>query len=165
MKRIDKFIICSLILVLTLLFPLSSLSQEEKQRDSTGGKFGSLQKSLLIPGWGQIAEKRYVEGILFLSSEVFCLYKILSYNHKSNEYYHLYKEANNVDDAVNNRELAEKYDIRRNTFMLLAAGIWAVNLIDIYVIVKNKQKKERNLKLKLESGKNKELVFTISYSF
>lgn len=165
MKKIDKFITASIILALILLFPLSCLSQEEKQNDSTESKFGSLQKSLLIPGWGQIAEKRYAEGILFLTSEIFCLYKILSYNHKSNEYYHLYKDANNVDDAIKYRELTEKYDIRRNTFLLVAAGIWAVNLIDIYVIVKNKQKKERNLKLKLESGKNKVLAFTVSYSF
>jgi len=149
------------------LLSLCCFAQEEEQKEtvSTESKFTSLQKSLLIPGWGQFAEKRYIEGALFLSAEIFCVYRIFSYNHKGNGYYDQYKKADNVNDAVKFRELTEKYDTRRNKFIVVAACVWAINLIDIYFIVKNKAKKERNLKIKLKSNENKEVALTLSYSF
>jgi len=164
MKKSSKLTTSFLIL---LLISVSCFSQDKEDKEGipTEKKFTCLQKSLLIPGWGQIAEKRYIEGVLFLSTEVFCIYKIFSYNHKGNDYYDLYKKADNVSDATGYRGLTEKYDKRRNSFLLAAAGVWIINLIDIYIIVKKKEKKERNLKLKLEHNENKGLAFTVSYSF
>lgn len=164
MKRSNKAVIS---LIAIFFFCITCFGQEQKPKEQSkiNNKFTSLQKSLLIPGWGQLAEKRYLESALFLSAEIFCIYKIFSNNHKSNDYYDLYKTADNTTDAVNYRDLAEKYDIRRNKFLLAAAGIWIINLIDIYIIVKKKEKKSGNLKLNLEHNENKALAFTISYSF
>jgi len=164
MIRWNKAVI-SLLIIIFLCVPCFGQDKKVKEEISPKSKFTSLQKSLLIPGWGQFAEKRYLEGALFLSAEIFCIYKIFSNNHKSNDYYDLYKTADNTTDAVNYRNLTEKYDIRRNKFLLAAAGIWIINLIDIYIIVKKKEKKSGNLKLKLEHNENKTLFFTISYSF
>jgi len=168
MKKIYKPIITFLILLnVSLLSSITCFSQEVEveKRTLNSNKISSLQKSLLIPGWGQIAEKKYIEGVLFLSVEIFCFYKIFSYNHKGNDYYNLYKKADNVSDATEYRDLAEKYDTRRNRFILAAAGVWIINLIDIYIIVKKKDKKERNLRLNFKLNENKDLAFTISYSF
>ncbi|GAG04715.1 unnamed protein product, partial [marine sediment metagenome] len=41
----------------------------------------------------------------------------------------------------------------------------AVNLIDIYVIVKSKKKKNKNLKIQLKSGEKKTLGFTLTFRF
>ncbi|MGB3863226.1 MAG: hypothetical protein WBF32_06190 [Candidatus Aminicenantaceae bacterium] len=128
-------------------------------------KFTSLHKSLLFPGWGQLAEKKYIEGVVFLSAEIFALYKVFSFNHKGNGEYAQYKEAGSVADAVHCRQMTEDYDKKRNQYLLVAAGVWAINLIDIYFILKNKDNKGKNLRLKFESGKNKSLAFTVSYSF
>ncbi|NIO49651.1 MAG: hypothetical protein GTN73_09495 [Candidatus Aminicenantes bacterium] len=168
MKKIYKPIITFLILLnISLSASLTCFSQDEKEKKGTLNpkKISSLQKSLLIPGWGQIAEKRYLEGILFLSAEIFCFYKIFSYNHKGNDYYNLYKRADNVSDATKYRDLTEKFDTKRNRFILAAASVWIINLIDIYIIVKKKDEKERNLRLKFKFNENKDLAFTISYSF
>ena len=168
MKKIYRPIITFIILLnISLLSPLTCLSQDKEEEKTTLNqkKTSSLQKSLILPGWGQIAEKRYIEGVLFLSAEIFCIYKIFSYNHKGNDYYDLYKKADNVSDATHYRDLTEKYDTKRNRFILAAAGVWIVNLIDIYFIVKRKDKKERNLRLKFKLNENKNLAFTISYSF
>ena len=154
------------ILILLILYcPLAAFSQEEEPagKTETDYSFSSLKKSLLIPGWGQAAEKRYVEGFLFFSAEVFSFYQIFSNNHKGNKYYRKYQGAGSMDATVQYRALTAKYDKRRNIYILAAVGIWAVNLIDIYVIVKRKAK--RKLELKLESGKDKSLAFTVSYSF
>ena len=123
----------------------------------------SLQKSLLFPGWGQLAEKRYFEGIFFLGAEIFSLYQIFYNNHKGKLYYDNYIQADNVEDAVHYRELTEDYDRKRNIFILAAVGIWAVNLLDIYVIVKNKEKQK--LKLQLQSVDHKGMALTLRYSF
>jgi len=72
MKRNVKVIkFFSIILILFLVLPNYGQDKEENKETSTKSKFGSLQKSLLIPGWGQFVEKRYLEGILFISAEIF----------------------------------------------------------------------------------------------
>lgn len=153
--------------LIVLFISLYGFAQDKAsvEKISIERKFGSLQKSLLIPGWGQIAEKKYFEGILFLSAEIFYLYKTFSYNHKGNYYYERYRIADNVGDAIKYRELTEKYDVKRNKFILASAGIWAINLVDIYFIIKNKGKKLKSLKLKIEHNEAKDLALTISYSF
>lgn len=128
-------------------------------------KFTSLHKSLLFPGWGQLVEKRYIEGVAFLSAEIFALYQVFSYNHRGNNAYAQYKDAGSVADAVHHRQMTEDYDKKRNQYLLVAAGVWVINLIDIYFIMKNKDDKGKNLRLKFESGKNKSLAFTVSYRF
>jgi hypothetical protein len=138
-------------------------AQNQSGEPDKDHSFNSLKKSLIIPGWGQFAEKRYIEGVLFLSSEVFSLYKIFANNHRANINYRLYKDADNIDDAVRYRELTEKYDKNRNIYILAAVGIWAINLVDTYVIVKNKEKKK--LKVKLENHDDKKLAIAIIYYF
>jgi hypothetical protein len=163
-KNNSKLIIC-LFISLFISMPCFSQTEEGKEKLAPASQLTSLQKSLLIPGWGQIAEKKYAEGLLFLSAEIFCFYNIFFYNHKGNFYYDKYKKADNVSDAVKYRELTENYDTKRNKFLLAAASVWVINLIDTYIIVKNKEKKRRNINLKLEHNENKSLSFTISFSF
>jgi hypothetical protein len=98
--------------------------------------FGPLEKSLLIPGWGQFSVGRPVEGVLFLGSTVLCLISALSDNHRGNANYSLYKAAANSTDAVRFRALTERYDRRRNQFLLAGAAVWALNLLDIALLVK-----------------------------
>ena len=106
-KRNNK---CILVFLLALLlFSLSCFAFEDGQDNSKDRSFDALQKSLLIPGWGQFAEKKYLKGAVFLSAEIYCLYKIFENNHRGNENYLLYKEAGNVDDVLKYRELTEKY--------------------------------------------------------
>jgi len=128
-------------------------------------EFTSLHKSLLLPGWGQFSEKHYVEGAIFASAAVFSLVQVLSFNRKGNRYYGKYQDAAAVEEVMLFRELTEKYDTRRNQYLLLTAGIWAVNLIDIYVIVKRKEKREKALQLKLEHVGDKELAVSLGYRF
>jgi hypothetical protein len=102
---------------------------------------------------------------VFLSAEIFALYKVFTYNHKGNKAYTQYRDATSVDNAVRHRQMTVDYDKKRNQYLLVATGVWVINLIDIYLIMKNKEKKGKNLRLKLESGKNKSLALTISYRF
>lgn len=161
MKK-NQIIILSLSLFLT--FPCFSPVTKEKEA-KVEKKFSSLQKSLLIPGWGQIAEKKFTKGILFLSSEIFCIYQIILYNHKGNKYYSLYKEADNFSDAVYYRKLTEKYDKKRNQFFLAAMGVWGINLIDMYLISKHKAKKKKKVKIEIKKNEHKGVALSFSINF
>jgi hypothetical protein len=156
-----------LVLCLLLFFSLPPLPAAGfgEEKPASDRRLSSLEKSLIIPGWGQLAEKRYVEGIVFLSAEIFCLVKILANNHLGNEHYGLYKQAATIEDAVGYRQLTERYDTLRNQFMLAAAAVWAVSLVDIYLIVNHQGKKERALELKVERGENKTISLAIAYRF
>ena len=154
-----------LFLTLVLIFHTHNFAQETSSAPKEEPRFGSLHKSLLIPGWGQLSEKKYFKGIAFLGAEIFCFASILHNNHKGNSAYQSYKDAINMEDAVHFRELTEKYDTKRNQFLVAAAAVWALNLIDIYFMVKKKQTKERNLTFRLKSASQKNLSLTISYRF
>jgi len=140
-------------------FPFSNLFAESSKKISVDS---TLKKSLLIPGWGQLAEKRYLEGVFFLTAEAYCLFEVFSLNHKGNESYKKYREAETPPDAVRFRDLTEKYDGKRNAHLLAAAGVWVLNLVDAYLIVKNK--KNSKIKLNIQSGQD-QMVLSVSYSF
>jgi hypothetical protein len=159
-----KNILISLCLPVFLAAPLFATQEADNENTEISG-MASLKKSLFVPGWGQLAEKHVFEGIVFMTSEIFCLYKVLDNNHKGNENYSLYKEAASVEDAVGYRELTETYDRRRNLYLLAALGVWTVNLIDIYVIVKNNEKKKDTISIKIEHGEYKRLAVSVSFSF
>jgi hypothetical protein len=128
-------------------------------------RFGPLEKSLLIPGWGQISEKRYLEGFAFLAAEVGCLYAIFRNNHLGNESYALYKAASSTEDAVRHRRATENYDRRRNAFFLAAAAVWAVNLVDIYLIVKSKSGGRRAVSLRIERDAPRKICLSLACRF
>ena len=164
-ERMKNYIIIVFYLIL-LFLSLPCLAEESPQiKTAEKQKLPSLQKSLLIPGWGQLAEKKYAKGFLFLSAEIFCVYEIFRYNHKGNYYYNKYKTAENVDDTVRFRQLTENHDTTRNQYILLAAGVWAVNLMDIFLINKKKDNKDNDLKITIEKREKQSLALTISYSF
>jgi len=156
--------------IVSLLLWLGSVPAPAQQGESSPQEppdpaLSSLKKSLILPGWGQLAEKHYFEGAIVIAAEAFSLYKIVSYNRKGNTYYRCYREAQNIEDAVRFRDLTEDYDRKRNIFILTALGIWAVNLIDIYVIVKNKKKQKQTIKLQLKSVDQKGMVVSLRFSF
>ncbi|MFW6128881.1 MAG: DUF5683 domain-containing protein [Candidatus Aminicenantaceae bacterium] len=164
----------SLIIILAMfLFTSHSLAQSQEKEtnetqdedDKSQKKFTSLHKSLLFPGWGQMAEKKHLKGMVFISSEIFCFYKILSNNHKGNDYYEKYQAADNEEDAIKYRELTEEYDTKRNQYMLAAAGIWIVNLLDIYLIFKKKEKNKNSFQITLFYDRNESLGINCSFSF
>ena len=158
--RISVSFMCLFFLLVSSV-PAFSTNEDNPEENS----FGSLHKSLLIPGWGQLAEKKYVKGITFVTAEIFCLYSIFSNNHKGNLNYRLYQDAGNVEDAVFSRDLTEKYDRRRNVFILAALGVWALNLVDIYFTVRQKEKEDKSVSIQLELANGWSRGLTLSIRF
>jgi len=127
--------------------------------------FGPLEKSLLFPGWGQLSEKRYLEGAVFLAAELACLYGALAADHLGNENYALYRSAASMDETVRARALVEKYDTRRNRFLIAAAAVWALNLIDIFLIIKAKETERPALSLRIGRGTHQDIGITAAFRY
>jgi hypothetical protein len=153
------------LIVLAIGVP-STLQGEIPPKDKTGQeKFSSLQKSLIIPGWGQFVEKRHFEGSFFLVSEICYIYEVFLNNRRGNSYYQLYKTAVSTEDAVRYRDLTERYDKKRNIYMLVAVGVWAVNLVDTYIIVKKRGREAGKLEIKANVSYDKGLLINYRVSF
>jgi len=162
MKEIAGILTVFFCLLLALSSPVAAFEQERAPAEKS---LGPLEKSLLLPGWGQISEKRTFEGIAFLAAEAVCLYGVFANDHLGNLNYDLYKSAAGTDDAVRFRQLVEKYDGRRNRFLLAAAAVWAANLVDIYLIVNAKGKTDKGLSLRIERGGHQKISITAAYRF
>jgi hypothetical protein len=142
-----------LICLLSVILAIPAAGQERPARPAEPGRtLGPLEKSLLLPGWGQLSEKHVVEGILFLAAEAGVLAAALVNSHRGKESYALYRSAATMEEAVRARELTERYDIRRNQLLLAAAAVWAANLFDISLIVKKKGTAKEALSLRIGLG-------------
>lgn len=139
--------------------------QTEQNSGAEQENLSSLKKSLIIPGWGQLAEKRYLEGFAFAAADVYCLYQVIRNNHRGNQYYRLYQNAASVADAQKYRELTEKYDTRRNQFILASVGVWIINLVDIYVIIRSKTNNKNRLRIGFESTQNHYMAVRLDFRF
>ena len=129
--------IAALILLLVLLAgPLRPASEDLKPESDRLRKV--LEKSLLFPGLGQLSEKQYVKAAVFASLEVFCLAKVAIHIGKGNEAYRNYRDAKDADAATAWRLQTATYDRQRNTAILAAAGVWVLNMVDIFVFAKKK---------------------------
>ena len=150
----------SLILILVLISSIPLIPQET---DPESKSRKTLEKSLLFPGWGQIHEKQYVKGVLFMAAETFCIIQSIIHDSKANQLYDKYKIAENSDDAVYYRNETIQFDKGRNAYMLAGAAIWIINLLDIYIFTNKKPKK--GVKLFLKHDKDNKISFGFNYYF
>ncbi|MBE0665319.1 MAG: hypothetical protein IH584_05800 [Candidatus Aminicenantes bacterium] len=127
----------ALVLLVVLLAGQELFTAEEVKPESDRLR-KVLEKSLVFPGLGQLAEKQYVKAAVFASAEIFCLARIVIEIGKGAEAYRNYRDAKDALAATEWRLQTEKYDRRRNTAILAAAGVWVLNMIDIFVFAKKK---------------------------
>jgi hypothetical protein len=128
-------------------------------------KLGPLEKSLIFPGWGQMSERRWVKGAAFAVAELACLGAAIYHNSLGNENYARYRAAADEPAAARYRSLVVRHDGRRNAFLIAAAVVWAVNLIDIYRLVQGKETKPGALSLGIEHGLSRELRLSLGCRF
>ncbi len=104
-----------------LLFALSLLGGGEKS------------VIILVPGFYQLKQGKVLKGTV-LAGAFFALgAAALVENQRGYEYYALYEKATNKDDAVFYRERTVKSFRRRNLYILGAALIWTVHILDIRI--------------------------------
>ncbi len=135
----------ALFLLLALLAAPPVLRAEEEKPAQDPRLRKALEKSLLFPGLGQLYEKQYAKAALFGFAETACLALVVVYFTRGNDAYGNYRQAATAADAQAWRRETMRLDRRRNTAILAAAGVWALNLADILVFTRKKYGRERSL--------------------
>ena len=136
----------ALLLLAVLLAGPPALRGEEKPPEDARLR-RALERSLLFPGLGQLVEKQYVKAAFFAAAEVFCLVQVARGARAGNDAYRCYRGAADGDAAAAWRRETERCDRRRNTAILGAAGVWALNMVDMFTFAKKKYGRERSLVL------------------
>lgn len=134
----------ALLLVAVLAVAPARLRGEEPAPDA-GRLRKALELSLLFPGLGQLREKQYLKAAIFAAAEVACLVQVIVNAGQGNDAYWHYRDAATIDDAVAWRAETERFDRRRNTAILAAAGVWVLNMVDIFVHAKKKYGRAKSL--------------------
>jgi len=123
----------------------------------------ALEKSLIFPGLGQLHEKKYLKGVIFITAELIAITGAILNNRHGNINYNKYRSSLTESDALFFREETEKFDRSRNLFIAAGIGVWMINMLDIYILKKRMGKKP--IKVSLQKGINNEISFTLNYSF
>ncbi len=131
------------LLAMLLAGPAALCAEDKTPEDARLRR--ALKMSLLFPGLGQLSEKQYAKAVLFSAAEIFCLVQVVANARKGNSAYWKYRTAATVGDAVEWRSETERLDRRRNTAILAAAGVWVLNMVDIFVHAKKKYGREKSL--------------------
>ena len=142
MPRKKNCWLLALLLAGQILLPAQAAPAENTPPPEKSPLRKTLEKSLPFPGLGQLAEKQYVKAALFGGAEIFCLAQVFISMSKGNSAYKKYRDAIAMDAVIEFRAQTEKYDKRRNTAILAAAGVWVLNMIDIFVFAKKKHGKK-----------------------
>jgi hypothetical protein len=134
----------ALLLLTALLAGSAALRGEDKPPEEPRLR-KALERSLLFPGLGQLYEKQYAKAALFAALEVVCLAMVVVHARAGNDAYRRYRDAVAADAAAAWRLETERLDRRRNTAILGAAGVWVLNMADIFVFTRKKYGAERSL--------------------
>jgi len=128
--------------------PQALRAERSEEKPAEEGRLRTvLERSLLFPGLGQLSEKQYLKAALFASAEILCLAQVVINAREGNDAYRRYRDARDIASSVAWREQTERCDRRRNTAILAAAGVWALNLVDIFIHAKKKYGQKRSLAL------------------
>ncbi|MGI5863915.1 MAG: FlgO family outer membrane protein [Myxococcales bacterium] len=101
---------------------------------------GAVFRSLLIPGWGQFYNRQAWKGWGFIGLEAAALGGALAFQLAGDRAYNDYKSRTSADQLGDDppARAAELYETAssryetRNVLLFVAAGIWALNVIDAF---------------------------------
>jgi hypothetical protein len=133
------------LLLLAVLLSGPFLLRTEEKKPEPDRLRQVLEKSLLFPGLGQLAEKQYAKGAVFAASEIACLMLVVINARRGNNAYREYRDARSTSTAVEWRQQAERFDRRRNTAILAGAGVWVCNMVDIFIFAKKKYRQNESV--------------------
>ncbi len=94
---------------------------------------GALFKSMVIPGWGQFGNHKYVKGVVFFAADAWFISRAIKYRKDARDYRKLYEGATEV--YLRNDYYSQYKDSkdRRNKFTWFAVITSFVSMFDAYV--------------------------------
>ena len=93
----------------------------------------ALFKSMFIPGWGQVGNKRYVKGLCFFAFDVWMISKALDHKKKARDFWDMYESSETIADKNYYYNLYSGQKDDRNKFTWYAVITSFIAMFDAYV--------------------------------
>jgi hypothetical protein len=118
-----------------LLWELYEVSQKEtftaiipEYTTHYGGS--ALWRSIVLPGWGQFYKKKTGKGVIMLTTEVVAISGLAFCEIRRSDNWRKSTETTNINITKEYRNRADSWELRRNIFIGVAAGIYLWNVLD-----------------------------------
>ncbi len=111
--------------------PVTSPIDFEKRRyqNPTAG----LLKSMLIPGWGQLGNKRYVKAVFFAGLDAWFVAAAIHYGGQASDFYDQYETTLDTETRREYYNLYLNRKDNRNKYTWFAVIVTFVSMFDAYV--------------------------------
>jgi hypothetical protein len=90
----------------------------------------ALWRSMILPGWGQFHKKKVGKGIIILTAEVAAISGLAFCEIKRSDNWRKSTETTNLNIIKEYRNRADSWELRRNIFVGVAAGVYLWNVLD-----------------------------------
>ena len=112
------------------------IKQVQNENVHVKTKFGTVWRSMLVPGLGQIYQSEYGRGIAYLGLTATTLGLAMYSQWQSNQAIDGYQS--NQADSVDLRADAKMYQSQANLLWLTLGGIWLTNVLDAWITAENR---------------------------
>jgi hypothetical protein len=119
-----------------LLWELYEVSRSGKPFDAYIPEYtthyggSALWRSMIVPGWGQFHKKKVAKGVIMLTAEVAAISGLAFCEIQRSDNWRKSSETTNVRIAKEYRDIADDWELRRNIFIGVTAGIYLWNVLD-----------------------------------
>jgi hypothetical protein len=116
--------------IVGVILPITGAMAQGSQ--SRAEQLSPEHKSILLPGWGQLATGHTLRGISYLSCEAISAGLALYFGISGSQYYDKYRKTSDPREATRFRQKTISCDKRRNAAIIAGLAVWSINLLDIY---------------------------------
>ncbi|MEW5993531.1 MAG: DUF5683 domain-containing protein, partial [Candidatus Zixiibacteriota bacterium] len=93
----------------------------------------ALFKSLLVPGWGQLGNRRYIKAVVFAGLDAWFIGSAIHYGRQASDFRHEFENATPVADRNQLYDLYLDRKDERNKFRWFAVIVTFISMFDAYV--------------------------------
>ena len=93
----------------------------------------AIFKSMVIPGWGQVGNRRYIKAAVYASLEVFWITLALDYRSQANDYYDRFLKADSLSTKNYFYSLYDDKKNKRNRYYWFFGLTTFISMFDAYV--------------------------------
>jgi hypothetical protein len=93
----------------------------------------ALFKSALIPGWGQLGNRRYIKAVFFAGLDAWLVGSAIHYARQASDYRKKFEESADISDRNDHYDLYQDRKDERNKFTWFAVITAFVAMFDAYV--------------------------------
>jgi len=127
---------------------------------------GALFKSMFVPGWGQLSNKKYLKAGVIITLEAMLIYNIVRYSDKTTRAEDDYKSADVDQKAILFNRFQDYEDLRNLNSWYLGTLVF-LSMFDAFVDahLANFPKKNEGFSLEFLPPGEKNIAVRLSYSF